>query len=144
MVDRSNGRISSDKIGSSHGHLYYSLYTLTSMTPRVFRVPYPRSSYCEVPMEDPTNRGLFRPLPVDLFPPLKYFGMPGESQSTFTLSWFRMCSIINLPYFLVPEWRLKFEKSTWAEPRSKAIEGKAGSQTASQSDGKSVDVPDMT
>ena len=41
MTCRSTGSISSKKMGSSHGHLHYSLHVLTSMTLRVFRMPYP-------------------------------------------------------------------------------------------------------
>ena len=89
-------------------------------------------------MEGPTDPGLFRPLPADHFP--IHFG---GSQFTFTLDRFRICSIVNLPHFLVPVW-LKSEESTWAEPQSKAIKGKAEPQTASQPNGRSVDVPDVT
>ena len=147
MAGRPNGSISSKKMGSSHGHPRYSQYALTLMTPRVFRMPYPLSSYCEIPMEDPTDPGLFHPLPIDLFPVPGYPRMPGEGQSTLILNWFRICSIINLPYPLVSEWKtelLEFKESTWAELRSKSIKGNAGPQTTSQPNGRSVDVPDMT
>lgn len=56
------------------------------MTLRVFTMPYPLSSRCEVPMEDPTNRGFCRPLPVDLFPIPVLPEMPREGQPTFILS----------------------------------------------------------
>lgn len=52
---------------------------------RFFRIPYPLSKRCEVPMEDPTNRGFCRPLPVDLFPIPVLPEMPRESESTFAL-----------------------------------------------------------
>jgi len=62
------------------------LYTLTDLVIlRVFRMPYPLSSRCEVPLEDPTNRGFCRPLPVDLFPIPVLPEMPREGQQIFTL-----------------------------------------------------------
>jgi hypothetical protein len=47
-------------------------------------------------MEDPTNRGFCRPLPVDLFPIKVLPEMPRESQSIFTFHWLRMCFIARL------------------------------------------------
>lgn len=52
-----------------------------SLILRIFNMPYPLSKRCEVPMEDPTNRGFCRPLPVDLFPIPVLPEMPREGQS---------------------------------------------------------------
>jgi len=88
-ANRPSGRVSSKKTRSSHGHLRHSTHTDLVIL-RVFNMPYPLSSRCEVPMEDPTNRGFCRPLPVDLFPIPVLPEMPRESQSTSTLHWLRM------------------------------------------------------
>ncbi|KAF9650343.1 hypothetical protein BDM02DRAFT_3112340 [Thelephora ganbajun] len=80
-------------MGSSRGHLDYPAHTLTQVILSVFQMPYPLSSRCEVPMEDPTNRGFCRPLPIDLFPIPVLPEMPREGQSTCTFNCLRMCFI---------------------------------------------------
>jgi len=76
----------------------YPARTLTLVISRVFRIPYPLSSRCEVPMEDPTNRGFCRPLPVDLFPIPVLPEMPRESQPIPAPSRVRMQLTMNLLY----------------------------------------------
>ena len=86
MVGRPNGRESSRRLGLSRGHLNSTAHILIPVTLRVFRLPYPLSTRCEVPSEDPANRGYCRPLPVDLFPITVLDAMPGRSgQSTLLL-----------------------------------------------------------
>lgn len=94
------GRMGTPHQRSWVGHTFtlITLCILTSVTIRVFRTPYPLSSRCQVPMEDPTNRGFCRPLPVDLFPIEVLPEMPREGQPTFTLSWLRVLFSTGLPY----------------------------------------------
>ena len=66
---------------------------------RVFSMPYPLSSRCELPMEDPTNRGFCRPLPVDLFPIPVRPEMPREGESVIALNWLQESFATNLLYF---------------------------------------------
>jgi len=49
-------------------------------------------------MEDPTNRGFCRPLPVDLFPIPVLPEMPRESQLTSIFHWLWTCFITCSPY----------------------------------------------
>ena len=74
-------------MGPSLGHLNFTPHALTPITLRVFHLPYPLSTRCEVPNEDPTNRGFCRPLPVDLFPIPVLPEMPREGQSALVLEW---------------------------------------------------------
>lgn len=82
-----------------------------------FNIPYPLSKRCEVPMEDPTNRGFCRPLPVDLFPIPVLPEMPREVPGT--LEWAKVKAR--------PE-------SAWAKTLPKTIKEKSGSQGTQQKD----------
>jgi len=51
-TDRLNGSVSSKRMGPFHGHLHYPLHVLTSMTLRVFRMPYPPPGVIHDPSAD--------------------------------------------------------------------------------------------
>ena len=130
-------------MGPSRGHLNSTPRALTPVTPRVFCLPYPLSSRCEVPNEDPTNRGFCRPLPVDLFPIPILPEMPRESQSGPVLS-ISSCHSPKLTLSLVPgtlQWtKVKaLPESAWAKQLPRSVKGKAGPQTTAQPNGRIIE-----
>ena len=129
-------------MGPSHEHLNSTQHALTPVTLRVFHLPYPLSTRCEVPNEDPTNRGFCRPLPVDLFPIPVLPEMPREGQSALVLEWL-LVAFTNLALILVPgtlQWtKVKaLPESAWAKQLPRSVKGKAGSQTTAQPNGRII------